>query len=315
MNGSDNGTLTHAILARDSPAVNFGKNCTSTLDQRGVMRYQTCDSGAYEFDGNTTADVPDCSPTGVIPLALDSAPGGTVVGLSYRVSGGPELQSDTGDSGQPLTPAAVTLPEGRATLEYWGRWTNGVQQGHGFRDVLVDKTRPTVEVESEDGESIFVITRRETRQRQRGRRAQRARPRSEREPESRSTPGGGERRPSPAPRPTCARTRRPTPSDYRVLAPGLGVRTVLERVSGRVRVPEGGGRGAREPEGPELLAADPAARAAGPLVRRREERHRAADHGADAPRGSDPGRPVLGGRLPGAPVAQGARAGDSPRCG
>ena len=77
VNGSNNGTLTHAILARDSPAVEFPVNCPVANDQRGISRSQfgACDSGAYEFDGNTTADVPDCSPTGVIPLALDSGPG------------------------------------------------------------------------------------------------------------------------------------------------------------------------------------------------------------------------------------------------
>ncbi len=238
VNGSDNGTLTHAILARDSPAVNFGKNCTSTLDQRGVMRYQTCDSGAHEFDGNTSADIPDCSPTGVIPLALDSAPGGTVVGLSYRVSGGPELQSDTGDSGQPLTSAAVTLQEGRATLEYWGRWTNGVQQGHGLRDVLVDKTRPTVAVESEDDESIFVITRRERVNVS----AADALSGLVQDPSANGVPVNTGRRGVA----TFARTATDLCENqatdafrYRVLAPGLGVRTVLERVSGRVRVRRG----------------------------------------------------------------------------
>ena len=237
LNGSDNGTLTHAILARDSPAVNFGKNCgtSPSEDQRGVSRYQDCDSGAYEFDGNTNADVPACSPTGVIPLALDSAPGGTVVGLSYKVSGGPELQNDTGDSGQPLTPTAVTLPEGRATLEFWGRWTNGVQQGHGFTGVLVDKTRPTVAVEHEDGESIFVITRRERVNVSAGD----ALSGLVQNPSETGVPVNTGRRGAA----TFARSaadlcqnQATDAFDYRVLAPGLGVRTVLERVRGRVRV-------------------------------------------------------------------------------
>ena len=73
-----------------------------------------------------------------------------------------EVEDNTGDSGQPLTNTSVTFPEGRATLEYWGQWTNGLQQGHGLSNVLVDKTNPTVAVQRPDGESIFVITRRET---------------------------------------------------------------------------------------------------------------------------------------------------------
>lgn len=237
VNGSNNGTLTHAILTRDSPAVNFGKNCgTSPLaDQRGVPRYQTCDSGAYEFDGNTTADVPDCSPTGVIPLALDSAPGGTVVGLSYKVSGGPELQSNTGDSGQPLTPAAVTLEEGRATLEFWGRWTNGVQQGHGLQNVLVDKTKPTVAVEQEDGESIFVITRRETVDVS----AADALSGLVQNPAATDVRVNTRRRGTATFTGTAVDLCQNQATDafnYRVLAPSLGVRTVLERVRGTVRV-------------------------------------------------------------------------------
>jgi hypothetical protein len=243
VNGSENGTPTHAILARDSAAVNFGKNCTVNEDQRGVVRYQACDSGAYEFDGNTTADVPACSPTGVIPLALDSAPGGTVEGLSYRVSGGPELQSQTGDSGQPLTPATVTLPEGRATLEFWGRWTNGVQQGRGSAGVLVDKTSPTVAVEKDDGESIFVITRRETVDVT----AADALSGLVQNPSATGVPVDTGRRGAATFASTAAdlcQNQASDAFDYRVLAPGLGVRTVLERVRGAVRV-RGGSAGAR----------------------------------------------------------------------
>jgi hypothetical protein len=238
VNGSDNGTLTHAILARESPAVNFGKNCSSPADQRGVNRYQSCDSGAYEFDGNTTADVPECSPTGVIPLALDSAPGGTVVGLSYKVNDGPEIQNDTGDSGQPLTPTAVTFQEGRATLEYWGRWTNGIQQGHGVQNVLVDKTKPTVDVERPDGESIFVITRRETVNVS----AADALSGLVQDPSATGvrvdTGSRGAATFAPTAADLCA-NQASDAFDYRVLAPGLGVRTVLERVRGRVRVRSG----------------------------------------------------------------------------
>jgi hypothetical protein len=249
VNGANNGTLTHAILARDSPAVNFGKNCFSNsppTDQRGVGRYDDddngnpdpeddCDSGAYEFDGNTTADVPDCSPTGVIPLALDSAPGGAVIGLSYRMNGGPEIDQNTGESGQPLTPTSVTFQEGRGTLEYWGRWTNGIQQGHGFQDVLVDKTRPTVDVQQPDGESIFVITRRETVNVQ----AADALSGLVQDPSGTGVRVNTGRRGAATFAPTATDLCENQASDafnYRVLAPGLGVRTVLERVRGRVRV-------------------------------------------------------------------------------
>ena len=248
-NGSDNGTLTHAILARNSPAVEFPTNCPPLVsnDQRGISRSQfgNCDSGAYEFDGNTTADVPDCSPTGVIPIALDSAPGGTVVGLRYRMDGGPEIAQDTGDSGQPLTPTSVTFAEGRGTLEYWGQWTNGIQQGHGFQNVLVDKTRPTVDVEQPQGESIFVITRRETVNVQ----AADALSGLVQNPSGTGVPVDTGRRGAATFAPTATdlcQNQASDSFDYRVLAPGLGVRTVLEPVRGRVRVrSRAGGSGAR----------------------------------------------------------------------
>ena len=245
VNGSDNGTLTHELLSRQSPAVEFGKDCTVPQDQRGVGRFgANCDSGAYEFDGRTTAAVPDCSPTGVIPLALDEPPGGDVIGVSYRVGGGPELQADANDVGDPPTPTSVTIPdEGRTTLEYWGRWTNGIQQGHGVQSVLVDKSQPTVEVENPQGESIFVITRRETVNVAAADRVSGL----VQDPSATGVPvDTGSRGPA-----TFASTaadlcqnQASDAFDYRVLAPGLGVRTVLERVRGRVRVrrPAGGSR-------------------------------------------------------------------------
>jgi len=151
------------------------------------------------------------------------------------VSGGPELQSNTGDSGQPLTPAAVTLEEGRATLEFWGRWTNGVQQGHGLQNVLVDKTKPTVAVEQEDGESIFVITRRETVDVS----AADALSGLVQNPAATDVRVNTRRRGTATFTGTAVDLCQNQATDafnYRVLAPSLGVRTVLERVRGTVRV-------------------------------------------------------------------------------
>ena len=238
----------------------------------------------------------------MIPLALDSGPGGTVVGLSYMVNDGAEIHDDTGDSGQPLTSTALTFPEGRATLEYWGRWTNGIQQGHNVKNVLVDKTDPTVDVERPDGESIFVITRRETVDVH----AADALSGLVQDP---SGTGSSMRAAAATFTPTAAdlcANQASDAFDYRVLAPGLGVRTVLERVSGRVRV-------RRRPAAAQASqravrsGAEAAARVACSLLHRREPRYGAADLGEDAARGSDPGRPLLEGRVPGAPVAQ-ARA-------
>ena len=247
-NGSLNRTLTHEIIARANPAVEFATDCPIPSDQRGVDRAQfgaNCTPGAFEFDGNTIAEVPPCSPTGVIPINLDSAPGGTVLGLSFRVDGGPLQDQDTGDSGGVVTPTSVTLAEGRSTLEYFGRWTNGVEAGSGVNNVLVDKTRPVVDVQQPQGQSIFVITRQATVN------VSAADPLSglTQDPNATGVPiDTGSRGAA-----TVARTaadlcqNQATDSfDYRVLAPGLGIRTVLESVRGNVRVRSaGGGSGAR----------------------------------------------------------------------
>jgi hypothetical protein len=54
----DNGgpARTHALLG-PSPAINAGKDCTVTVDQRYVTRDANCDLGAYEFKDFTTATI------------------------------------------------------------------------------------------------------------------------------------------------------------------------------------------------------------------------------------------------------------------
>jgi hypothetical protein len=246
LNGSDNGTLTHELLSRQSPAVELGQDCGSSpsADQRGVGRFVGCDSGAYEFDGRAKASIPDCSPTGVIPLELDEAPGGNVVGLSYKVDSGAEIEQNTGDvedTGGPATqptPTSVSIPEGRRTLEYWGRWTNGVEQGHGLSNVLVDKTQPSVDVASDQQQSIYVITRRATVSVDAADVLSGLVQNPSADGVRVSTGKRGPATFSATASDLCA--NQATDSfDYRVLAPGLGVRTVLERVRGRVRVRNG----------------------------------------------------------------------------
>jgi hypothetical protein len=260
VNGASNGTLTHELLSRESPAVEFGANCPLPADQRGVSRTKffsfpppDCDSGAYEFDGRTSADIPPCSPTGVIPLSLDAAPGGTVEGLSYSVGGGPPIVQDTGDSGAPVTPTTVTIPEGRTTLEYFGRWTNGEETGPGVDNVLVDKTRPTVDVASQGGQNIFVITRRARVNVS----AADALSGLVQDPSGRAVPintrARGRRSFARTASDLCNNQARDT-FNYRVLAPGLGVRTVLERLSGAVRVRRGGGSAVASQKGQRFSA-------------------------------------------------------------
>ena len=210
-------------------------------DQRGASRTSNgCDIGAYEFDGLTVAQVPDCSPTGQIPLTMTAAPGEGVDSFHYRIDGGPELVVDT--PGGSVASTTITIPEGRRRLEYWGQYSNGVQLGHRLPEVLVDQTRPTVSVQSEQRQSIYVIRRRATVNVSANDALSGlvANPSGSGQPISTASRG----------RKTVAKTaedlcgnQATAALDYNVLGPGLGVRAVLEplgRGTVRVRLPATG---------------------------------------------------------------------------
>jgi hypothetical protein len=235
VNGANNGTLTHEILTRQSPAVDFPQNCNEGADQRGVGRsFGTCDSGAYEFDGKVTANAPDCSRTGVIPLALSSGPGGTVDALRYQINGGAPIDKGL-SSGVQDTGTDLAFAEGRYTLEYWGMWTNGEEKGHGVSNVLVDQTNPTISVQNNQRFPTFVITRRATVDVQAADALSGLVNNPSGDAVRVSTARRGADTFNPTAQDLCDNTAN-DPFDYRVLAPGLGFRTVLERVSGKVRV-------------------------------------------------------------------------------
>ena len=158
-NGSNNGTQTHELLARSSPAVEFSVTCIGS-DQRGVAQFgDECDAGSYEYDGRASAAVPPCSPTGQIPVTLDDPPGGDIVNMTYRLNGSGELQLDTGPVASGPFVRTLPLSEGRHQLEYWGQWTNGSETGHNVAGVLVDQTKPRVAVTNPAPFRVFVIKR------------------------------------------------------------------------------------------------------------------------------------------------------------
>ena len=237
---ADNGgpTPTHR-LPPESPAIEAGDDGTCEgADQRGVSRPQgnDCDIGAYEFDGSAQAAVPACSQTGAIPLALAAVPGHQVQGVQYRLASGP-VQNVPIQEGGSQAQRTVTFPEGRLSLEYWGDFTNdgsSGQLGHRFTSLLVDRTKPSVAITNPNRFRTFVI-----------RRAIRVNVGAS-DPLSglTSDPSGrraidtarrGRRTFAPAAVDLC--TNQATAAfPYRVLAPRLGTRTVIERVSGAVRV-------------------------------------------------------------------------------
>lgn len=58
---------THALL-NTSPALNAGKDCTVTVDERHVARDTSCDIGAFEFTDFTTVTV---TPNAGLPVDSD----------------------------------------------------------------------------------------------------------------------------------------------------------------------------------------------------------------------------------------------------
>lgn len=232
-NGSVNGTRTHELLARSSPAVEFSVSCLGS-DQRGVGQFGgNCDSGAYEYDGRASAAVPPCSPTGNIPVNLDEPPGGDVEGLIYTLNGSAVQTLDTGPpTNGPLT-TTLRIAEGRHRLVYWGQWTNGVERGRNAQNVLVDQTKPRVTVRSPAPFPVFVIKRRENVNVE----AADALSGLVVDPSGRrelDTSRRGAKTFAAGASDRCTNVAT-TPFEYRVVAPGLGVRTVLERIKGTVR--------------------------------------------------------------------------------
>lgn len=249
----DNGgpTLTRELLP-GSPAIEKGDPDVNTScegsDQRGVDRSNlgVCDIGAYEFDGRATAAVPPCSPTGVIPVNLRAATGHGVEALHYRAGGAGELIVPTPEGGS-QTQRSITFGEGRTGLEYWGDFTNDPDSGqvnHQFTSVLVDKTKPQVSVQNPSPFAIFVIKRRVNVQVA----ANDQLSGLTTNPSGTapiSTTSRGAKTFAPVAVDLCS-NQATAPFNYTVLAPQLGTRTVLERMTGSVKVlPKGGSSAAR----------------------------------------------------------------------
>ena len=133
---------THALLGA-SPAINAGKDCTVTVDERYVPRDGTCDLGAYEFKDFTTVTITNNNTLAVDPTTGLVFAAGTIkcstnetfdlavtVTQEQRVArGSPAVVKATGNVtvtcssttatpwGVALAPSGGTFDIGAATLE------------------------------------------------------------------------------------------------------------------------------------------------------------------------------------------------------
>lgn len=98
---------------------------------------------------------PGCTQSGELSFRVTDADGGTgPASIHTRMDGGAEQVSET--AGNPGV-AAVTLPEGPHTIEYWGEDSSGNQEpAHHTATVVVDHTRPTVSITSDQGTTHYL---------------------------------------------------------------------------------------------------------------------------------------------------------------
>jgi hypothetical protein len=247
---ADNGGPTPTLrLPPGSIAINEG-TCTLNDDQRNLPRpaenETSCDIGAFEFEGWASVEVPPCSRSGQLPFTVASPPETGVEALDYLVGGvgNPASPLQVPGTGANTLSGSITLAEGRRQLEYWADsfptgTDKGVQAKHVIKQAVVDRTNPRVAVANPNPFRVFVI--------------KRATSVNVNATDSISglvlDPSG--RRPlDTSQRGTktfaagavdlCANSA-VAPFSYRVLAPSLGVRTVLERVKGTVLIQPAGG--------------------------------------------------------------------------
>ena len=251
---ADNGGPTPTLrLPPASLAINTG-TCGPGEDQRNAARpaenETLCDVGAVEFEGWAKVEVPPCSRSGRLPFSIFSPRETGVEALDYTVDGGnPLTPLRVPVSGGSSATGTVNIPEGRRRLEYWADsfptgTERGVQLKHSTPLVVVDRTNPRVAIANPNPFRVFVIKRRAnvdvtatdsisglvldpsgTRPLDTSRRG------------SKTFAAGAV---------DLCTNQATAPFGYRVLAPGLGVRTVLERVKGQVRIrPAGGASSAR----------------------------------------------------------------------
>jgi hypothetical protein len=239
---ADNGGPTPTLrLPPGSPAINKG-TCNQTEDQRNAVRpaenEESCDAGAFEFEGFAKVEIPPCSQTGRLPFRVDSPPETGAEALDYTVDGGdPQTPLRVLGTGASSFSGTIEIPEGRRRLEYWADSfptgiDKGVQLKHATPLVVVDRTDPRVAVSNPNEFRVFVIKRRANVEVT----ATDAISGLVHDPSGErplDTSRRGAKTFAAGAVDLCTNTAT-APFSYRVLAPALGVRTVLERVKGRV---------------------------------------------------------------------------------
>ena len=247
-------------LPPTSPAINSGDCGSLTTDQRNAARpalnETSCDVGAVEFEGWAKVEVPPCTRTGALPFSVNSPPETGLEALNYTLDGGPVADPlQIAVSGTSATGTLQIDGEGRRRLEYWAdSFPTGTQLGvqlkHSTPTVVIDRTDPRVQVSNPNAFRVFVIKRDVSV-----------------DVDASDSISGLVVDPSgSAPIDTSARGSRTfragavdlctntaaAPFDYRVLAPGLGVRTVVERVRGTVLTVPGIGSARASQKGQSL---------------------------------------------------------------
>ena len=129
----------------------------------------------------------------------------------------------------------IGFAEGRRTLEYWGQFDNGEEGRHHLSTVLVDKTDPSVAIKSEQKRTIYVITRKASVDVNAADALSGLVANPSANGERIGTRSRGRKTVTKTATDLCA-NQQTAAFPYRVLGPGLGIRAVLERLKGKVKV-------------------------------------------------------------------------------
>jgi hypothetical protein len=171
-------------------------------------------------------------------------PGNGVVAFHYKLNGA-QFNIPTPGGGTDAN-TVLNIPEGRQSLEYWGEFTNDSngEKGHHTPTVLVDKTKPTIAIAREQQRKIYVITRKASVDVNAADALSGVVNNPSANGERITTRSRGAKSLDKTATDLCG-NQQSASFDYRVLGPGLGVRAVLEKVKGTVRIdPPGKGASA-----------------------------------------------------------------------
>ena len=104
----------------------------------------------------STAANPACNKAGSVTVTVTDETGGSgAKAVHFKLDGGAETTAAT--TGNPGT-AKITVATGKHSVEFWGEDNAGNQEAsHHTITVVVDQTKPTISIKSNQGRNVYLI--------------------------------------------------------------------------------------------------------------------------------------------------------------